>query len=471
MPLDKQRVLLALEDLGINSETIDTFPDLNDQTIRKHYRKLALIWHPDKSKHEKAEENFKRISAAHEFLTGQEEGNPPATEEDYHLAKESLRKKKSLESFPDIIVEIYFDQTGKPKSKTMSALVNYLYQEKHPHDRSDTYVAEMVDNCLSLPGRAYPNMEASLELVKKTNEVMPEPHKIKLISHIVRVMLLSASLEPDKPHPEVEQAILLFARSNPSEFSKFALTETKPSQGSAILPYQILLCDILIKQGFMDKISVPEILQKAYFSQHQKPMKTLVDCLYKQIPAALQAKRQHEVKEHLSSIRKCLENLLSSQIANNDLKNLPAAFELMSQVSRVVSAPDKSEFMRDMLDKMITFVARQDFDSVMRQGSQEIISSALSLFQQSAPEAFSAFVIEAIPDPSKLTQSSAPRALLLYSALQRGNLISMVRVEHLNTSANQANNPTADARKQMEEFRKSQAEEPKPSPERSPRQP
>eukprot|EP01052_Picozoa_sp_SAG31_P014991 SAG31_NODE_950_length_10811_cov_4.497760_1_plen_179_part_10 len=43
--------------------------DCDEKAIKKHYRKLAMHWHPDKNKAPEAETNFKRIAEAYEVLS------------------------------------------------------------------------------------------------------------------------------------------------------------------------------------------------------------------------------------------------------------------------------------------------------------------------------------------------------------------------------------------------------------------
>ncbi|QDE31099.1 MULTISPECIES: DnaJ C-terminal domain-containing protein [Shewanella] len=48
-------------------------PDADDKTIKKAYKKLAVKYHPDVSKHPEAEEKFKEIGEAYEVLHNSEE--------------------------------------------------------------------------------------------------------------------------------------------------------------------------------------------------------------------------------------------------------------------------------------------------------------------------------------------------------------------------------------------------------------
>jgi curved DNA-binding protein CbpA len=50
-------------------EVLDVARDADADVIRKAYRKLALVWHPDKSKAPDAEERFKEIQGAYEILS------------------------------------------------------------------------------------------------------------------------------------------------------------------------------------------------------------------------------------------------------------------------------------------------------------------------------------------------------------------------------------------------------------------
>jgi hypothetical protein len=50
-------------------EVLEVARDADADVIRKSYRKLALVWHPDKSRAPDAEERFKEIQGAYEILS------------------------------------------------------------------------------------------------------------------------------------------------------------------------------------------------------------------------------------------------------------------------------------------------------------------------------------------------------------------------------------------------------------------
>ncbi|RAX57329.1 DnaJ family protein [Helicobacter monodelphidis] len=50
-------------------ETLEVSQDASEEEIKKAYRKLARIYHPDVNKDKKAEEKFKEINAAYEILS------------------------------------------------------------------------------------------------------------------------------------------------------------------------------------------------------------------------------------------------------------------------------------------------------------------------------------------------------------------------------------------------------------------
>lgn len=65
-----------MEDSQVDSddyyEVLGLARDCDSSAVKKHYRKLAMHWHPDKNKAAEAEANFKRIAEAYEVLSDDE---------------------------------------------------------------------------------------------------------------------------------------------------------------------------------------------------------------------------------------------------------------------------------------------------------------------------------------------------------------------------------------------------------------
>lgn len=67
---DKMNIQKALDELEISLDTIE-LTKLDQEYIKKKYRKLALKWHPDKNDDEYAKEKFQKISEAYDYLSNE----------------------------------------------------------------------------------------------------------------------------------------------------------------------------------------------------------------------------------------------------------------------------------------------------------------------------------------------------------------------------------------------------------------
>jgi curved DNA-binding protein CbpA len=67
---DKMNIQKALDELEISLDTIE-LTKLEQEYIKKKYRKLALKWHPDKNNDKHAKEKFQKISEAYDYLSNE----------------------------------------------------------------------------------------------------------------------------------------------------------------------------------------------------------------------------------------------------------------------------------------------------------------------------------------------------------------------------------------------------------------
>lgn len=67
---DTMNIQNALDELEISLDTIE-LTKLDQEYIKKKYRKLALKWHPDKNNYECAKEKFQKISEAYDYLSNE----------------------------------------------------------------------------------------------------------------------------------------------------------------------------------------------------------------------------------------------------------------------------------------------------------------------------------------------------------------------------------------------------------------
>ena len=66
--ITEMNINLALEELEISLDEVE-ITKLDQEYVKKQYRKLALKWHPDKNKDIIAKEKFQKINEAYDFLS------------------------------------------------------------------------------------------------------------------------------------------------------------------------------------------------------------------------------------------------------------------------------------------------------------------------------------------------------------------------------------------------------------------
>jgi hypothetical protein len=67
---DEMNIQKALDELEISLDEIE-LTKIDQEYIKKKYRKLALKWHPDKNDDENAKEKFQKISEAYDYLSNE----------------------------------------------------------------------------------------------------------------------------------------------------------------------------------------------------------------------------------------------------------------------------------------------------------------------------------------------------------------------------------------------------------------
>ena len=112
MASDKMNILNALNELDINEIELT---NLDQEYIKKKYRKLALKWHPDKNDNIYATEKFQKINEAYDYLLNEfTEGilnsNNNLTKDSFTFV--SLESKNYIDILSDFISSL-FSETNK----------------------------------------------------------------------------------------------------------------------------------------------------------------------------------------------------------------------------------------------------------------------------------------------------------------------------------------------------------------------
>lgn len=87
------------------------------EEIKKEYRRLALIWHPDKNKDKIAEERFKEIVEAYEILINKKEKKP-------YIRKKETKPKPKYETFD------FSNKNKTPEDKFKEILQEFLKKQR-----------------------------------------------------------------------------------------------------------------------------------------------------------------------------------------------------------------------------------------------------------------------------------------------------------------------------------------------------
>eukprot|EP01112_Ceratiomyxa_fruticulosa_P010806 TRINITY_DN286_c0_g1_i5.p1 TRINITY_DN286_c0_g1~~TRINITY_DN286_c0_g1_i5.p1 ORF type:complete len:115 (+),score=23.70 TRINITY_DN286_c0_g1_i5:306-650(+) len=102
-------------------DTLGVQPDANESDIKKAYRKMAMMYHPDKNPEPDAAEKFKEVSRAYEILSDKEK------RETYDRYGEDAMNGSGGAGFSaEDIFSQFFGGGMKKRTSLFSCYINYL---------------------------------------------------------------------------------------------------------------------------------------------------------------------------------------------------------------------------------------------------------------------------------------------------------------------------------------------------------
>jgi curved DNA-binding protein len=128
----------------------------NEADIKKAYRRLAKLYHPDKTQGDKAsEEKFKQVAEAYEVLNDPEKRRKfdeflITSQSKQHFAEKTHYSKKGTYTYKDIYEDDYFKQKQADKSKGFSDFFKEFFGAKTDGAKSDLYKGENVKGKLTI---------------------------------------------------------------------------------------------------------------------------------------------------------------------------------------------------------------------------------------------------------------------------------------------------------------------------------